>query len=188
MDDLSSIKSTLEAEYLRFRRIVDEVDFSSLHEMQDAFDNINSKLYDSDKEERERFIRHLAQSMSESLIDRGVGKRRSRIIQQIIIENWIEIVENNETVNIDNVLERTILEWEVLTISLEERIPTSTAKKSLKRIFITVGDLIAGGGLLVFDAAKFLLVTPPPVYMFSSFMAGAVFFKKGIDGIILGRK
>lgn len=188
MDDLSPVKSTLEAEYIRFRRIVEEVDFSSLHTMQDAFDNINSKLRDSDKEERERFIRHLALSISESLIDRGVGNRRARKIQQIIVENWIEIVENNETVIIDNVLKRTIVEWEVLTLSLEERIPTPPPKKPLKRIFITVGDLIAGGGLLVFDAAKFLLVTPPPVYMFSSFMAGAVFFKKGIDGIILGRK
>lgn len=184
MDDLSPI---LKAEFLRFRQIVEEVDFASLDQLQEAFDDINARLRDADSEQRDRFIQHISRSIGDSLIDRGVGKQRAEKIKTTIVQNWEEIVINDETFIINEVLTRTVVEWEELNTSLDENIPGPPKKTSLKRIIVTAGDLIAGGGLLVFDAAKFLLVTPPPVYMFSSFMAGAMFFKKGVDRIILGR-
>jgi hypothetical protein len=172
---LNDIKGLLRRQQKRFKLLIETLDDEGVFDqIQDVFEEVNRRIGQGGSAGQKRAIELLSRSARESLIARGVNEEIARDVERIVTENWLSILQNGREVNLREVLRNAVADWEADLSNIQER-------EQKKDFYKGANRLSCGGGAVLFDAAKFLMVDPIPNYMFSSFIGGAILFLHGVD-------
>ena len=181
MGNDSEIADALARQLRRFETVVQALDAAgALAAAQTAFDEINRSLELMSKAERVRAIDVLARVTGRTLRQHEVDEEIVRDSEERIKNKWLALLEARQTVSLRKILGETTISWKRAVEDARK------VKKRRRRRQLTSSGirLVVGGGALVFDSAKFMLVSPIPTFMFSSFIGGVTLLVDSIERVL----
>lgn len=146
---------------------------------------INNRLKDFSNEERRALLTLALKHVSMKMIREGNKKEDVNKLCNLIINNWLMIIEKEDIITPSLLYEKSVYEWERVGSKLKERaIEEKNERKKIKKICAGTLKLFTGGSFVITDTLSMMASGALIGYLMVSVCSGALIFYNGIDDFI----
>ncbi|HEX5053037.1 MAG TPA: hypothetical protein VFZ65_14780 [Planctomycetota bacterium] len=163
----------------RLERVLEAIGATgAIGDVQRTYDSFSSSCAGSSEQQVAAALDLFSESMRHTLLVKGVPESHALWLSSLARRNLAGALVNEGSVDFQQVLTLALQEWRRKTEALEG------CRALRNKTRVGYARLVAAGGAIIFDAEKFLAISPAPTFLVASFVAGGMLFFQGIDQIM----
>jgi hypothetical protein len=169
-----------------YKEAISKLKDSGLLSMADnEFILLNKELKKLPSDDRRKLLLEALRHVSIKLIRDGNNKEDVKHICEIIIENWINIIDRGDQIVPSQLYEKSISEWDRAFLKLKAHADEEKSEaKKIKKMCTGTLKLFTSGSFAITDTLT-IMASPSLIgFLMTSICSGALIFLQGIDDLI----